>query len=167
MSELAELMQEPAGGTNHGRLSTTSPEHGGASAPLDSVSAQAAEFLRSGGWSLVTSGPGARGVGGEWQRRGGTTHRGVLRADEYVDPDLVQALIADEFGFDLEQINSVYSTGGRIPSSRIALRDAIDARLLELANGGANMDLFGRHLRLNGSTVDRALARARAKEGKS
>jgi hypothetical protein len=106
-----------------------------------------------------------RVVSGQWggwgDRCGLVSHRGVLHPHEYVDmARLVQAL-EQELGFTLEQLRSVYGTGGRIPSRRLELRDRIDARLLALARSGASMDLFGRVTGLNDSTLDRALARAR------
>jgi len=163
-------MQEPAGGANHGRRAHEGPS--GASAeirsefagrtdgrfmePLGASDWQAAEYLRNTGWTVArVKDPTAAGM---------TGHRGALHEDEYVDTAVVEAIVERELGYDLEQLHSVYSTGGRIPSARRELRDRIDARLLALSRSGANMDLFGRVTGLNPSTLDRALARARAEE---
>jgi hypothetical protein len=169
MSELAQLMQEPPGGANHGRLlqslrrdsdAPTGPIH---RLELSAAGAQAQEFLRDGGWAVVTAKDGARGG----VHSHAVNQHTVLHPDEYVDHALVAALLEDELGFTAEQVHSVYSTGGRLPSARLALRDAIDARLLALLNDGSNLALLGRLLRLEHKAVERAVARARAKEGKS
>lgn len=169
MSELAQLMEEPAGGDNHGRHSSDGANHGvnldanpGGRVPLGTTDWQVEEFLRGTGWTFVHNHDGTRaGLNSHL-----VNQHTVLHPDEHVDELLLAALVEDELGFTVEQLHSVYCTGGRIPSSRIALRAEIDARLLDLASGGANMDLFGRLTGLNESTLDRALARARSQEGK-
>lgn len=149
-------MEEPAGGPNYGRRTSTNPEGEGRHLPLDSDDWQAAEFLRGGGWTVArVKDPTTSGM---------HAHRGVLHEDEHVDLDAFHGMVAAELGFTLEQLHSVYSTGGRIPADRRELRGRIDARLLALSRSGANMDLFGRVSGLNASTLDRALARARDEE---
>jgi hypothetical protein len=155
-SDLERLMQEPAGGHNHGRR--RAPDTGAAIAWQPLGDAQTGEFLREAGWTVAREkDPTASGM---------SAHRGVLQEDEYVDPTVVEALVEDALGFSFDQLHSVYSTGGRIPADRVELRGRIDARLLALAESGANMDLFGRVTRLNASTLDRALTRARSQEVK-
>jgi hypothetical protein len=161
MSELAQLMEEPAGGSNHGSRLSDNPALEGSHVPLDVGRWQRNEFLRGNGWTFVHSHDGGRaGLNSH-----AVNQYTVLHPDDYVNEETLAALVEDELGFTVEQLHSVYCTGGRIPSSRQELRDVIDARLLDLVRGGANMDLFGRLMGLNGSTVDRALARARSQEG--
>jgi hypothetical protein len=157
-------MEEPASGPNHGRQAPHGPDSAeGADTrwlPLATEEWQAAEFMRTNGWTMVHSKDGTRaGINSHV-----VNQHTVLHPDEHVDMEAVGAAIEDEFGFTFEQLHSVYSTGGRIPSTARELRDLMDARLLALSRSGANMDLFGRITGLNESTLDRALARARAKE---
>jgi hypothetical protein len=119
----------------------------------------ARDFMRDNpnAWRVVGPSHGHFG-----DRCGLTTHRGAVHPHEYVNPAAVRSMVERRVGFTVEQVRSVYSTGGRIPAERRALRAAIDARLLALAQNGTNMDLLGHALGVNGSTLDRALARARA-----
>jgi hypothetical protein len=152
-------MEEPAGGPNHGRRASDNPNVEGRRVPLYADDWQAAEFMRANGWTMVHAKDGTRA--------GVNAHRGVLHPNEYADPVLLKAAVEGELGFTFVDLHSVYSTGGRIPSKRRELRGRIDARLLALSRSGANMDLFGRVVGLNASTLDRALARARAEEAKA
>lgn len=165
-SEFADLMEEPAGGENHGRTSagTTAGRdsyemQGDGLVALGVADHQAAEFMRATGWTVSDTSRGTHRGGA--REAGMSAHRGVLHPEEYVDLTASRGAVEDELGFTVEELHSVYSTGGRIPSDRLDLRDRVDARLLQLSDSGANMDLFGRVTGLNGSTVDRALARAR------
>lgn len=161
-SELGQLIEEPPGGANHGRRLADNPNVEGRHLRLEVSRWKAAEFMRAKGWGALrerAQRPSVSGMGSHL-----VNQHTVLHPDDYVDEELLAALVEDELGFSAEQLHSVYSTGGRIPSDRRGLRDRIDARLLALSRGGANMDLFGRVTGLNGSTVDRALARARAEE---
>lgn len=163
MGELARLIEEPPGGDNHGWKATTAPEDSlrsvrAGQVPLGAGDAQHFQFLRDGGWSIVHTRDGSRaGINSH-----GVNQYTVLHPEDYVDSETLIELLEAELGFTLEELHSVYSTGGRIPAERVELRQRIDARLLALADAGANMDLFGRVTGLNGSTVDRALGRARA-----
>ncbi len=114
----------------------------------------ARDYMRSTtGWHIVRARDGERG--------GMRAHRGVLHRDEYVDDATLRPMVERRLGFTYEQVRSVYSTGSRLPASRHALRAAVDARLLTLLHGGANMDLLGRAVGINPSTLDRAVARAK------
>lgn len=161
-SEFAQLMEEPAGGPNHGRRVSTNPEVDGRCLPLEADDWQAAEFMRGGGWSVITAG------GGERQRAGMHAHRGVVHPDEHVDTEALGPLVEAELGFTIDEVHSVYSTGGRIPDHLRGLRGRIDARLLALSRSGANMALLARTLGVAyDPTVKRALRRARGQEGVS
>lgn len=155
-------MEEPAGGANQGHHVSDNPALEGRHVSLATEAWQREEFMRSNGWTLVHN--IERRAAETGARSHAVNQHTVLHPDEYVDEEIVACLVEDELGFTVEQLHSVYCTGGRIPSDRQVLRDALDARLLELSRGGANMDLFGRIAGLNGSTVDRALARARNAE---
>lgn len=163
MRELARLMEEPAGGENHGRRVSDNPNVEGEYLPLETRRWQRAEFMRSSGWIVASPERDHHGVG-LGARSHAENQYTVLHPEEYVDETVLASLLEAEFGFTIEELHSVYSTGGRIPSERLDLRARLDARLFELSNGGANMDLFGRAAGLNGSTVDRALARARSRK---
>ena len=167
--ELAELMQEPVGGHNHGRAASTNPEAEGRHLSLEVSDWQAAEIFREGGLTVVTDVPGSDGRGGGWQRAGGTTHRGTLAEGEYVEPELLQIMVERRLGFTYEEIHSVYRQG-RMSADQRELRGRIDARLLALSRSGGNMAELGRalgfHVNESGSceALVNALARARREE---
>jgi hypothetical protein len=166
MDGLAELMEEPAGGGNRGRRASDHPSLEGRHLPLDADSWQAAEFLRGGGWTIITSG------GGERQRSGMTSdaanQHAVLHPDEYVSPEALRELVERELGFTYDQIHSVYRQG-RLSDGQRELRTRIDARLLALSRAGANMALLGRTLGFavkedsHCRAIENALTRARAR----
>lgn len=118
----------------------------------------ARDYLRNNanGWRVVCPRHGNNG-----DRCGLVGHRGALHPDEYLDAATLRPMVERRLGFTYEQVHSVYSTGGRIPASRRGLRAAVDARLLALSLSGANMDLLGRAVGINPSTLDRAVARAK------
>jgi hypothetical protein len=169
---LAELMQEPPGGANHGRAGSSSrdPETE-RQVSLGVGDAQAHEFLAADGWGVITDVPGTEARGGGWQRAGGTTHRGAIRGDEHVDVALVRDAVEHEIGFTIDEIHSVYRQG-RMTETQRELRGRIDARLLALSRSGANMAALARLLGFaydepseRFKTMERALARARVQEG--
>lgn len=126
-------------------------------------------FLLDGGWTAIdtTRGtcrntgwtPGARDAGM-------TAHRGILHPDEHVDDDALRAIVEAKLGFTYDDVHAVYRRG-RLSASTQELRARIDARLLELANAGANVAQLGRVLgfsvNASGScqALTNALARAR------
>lgn len=116
--------------------------------------------LHAGDWSVAY--PGARQDGGL------VAHRGVVHPDEYVDTAALKAAVCERLGFTALEIRSVYRQGPMTAESR-ALRDRIDARLLELSESGGLMVELGRALgwavKDNGScrTMENALGRARAR----
>lgn len=162
MSDLAQVIEEPAGGHNHGRTrSGSDPRSGDRRIPLDVASAQAEEFVRSGGWTIVHVKDG--------DRAGVHAHRGVLHPDEFVDSGVIETLVENELGFTLDEVRSVYRQG-RKSDAQLALRARIDARLLEIAETGGSMlelaRVFGWDIDAGGKgqncrTMERALARAR------
>jgi len=162
-SEFAQLVEEPPGGANAGRRASTNPEVEGRHLSLGVADAQAAEFLRNGGWSVISMG------GGERQRSGMNAHRGVLHPEEHVDHEALRPLVEDELGFTIEEVRAVYRQGPLSHDQR-QLRGAIDARVLALSRSGANVALLGAALgfpvKTNGNcrAMENALARARAKE---
>jgi hypothetical protein len=125
---------------------------------------EAVDFLRMGGWSVVSS------RGGNYEG-GVTAHRGVLHPDEYVDRIELRVLVEQELGLTFEEIQSVYRQGPLSDEQR-ALRDRIDARLLEVSNAGGNMLLLAKEIgwAVEGATptggercktMERAVERAR------
>jgi hypothetical protein len=158
MSELGQLMQEPAGGHNHGRRASTNPAVEGRNLPLGADEWQASEFLRSGGWTVArVKDPTAAGMAG---------HGGILHPAEYVDPDALRVLVERELGFTYEQVRSVYRQG-RLSADQRELRGSIDARLLALSRAGGNMTALGRALGFyiddhgNCDAIKAAVARAK------
>lgn len=159
-AELAELMEEPPGGHNAGRASSTNPGLEGRHLPLSPTVQQAREFVVAGGWDVVDPAKDGR-------RSGGSSHRGVLRGDEHVDQEALREMAEAQLGFTYDQVRSVFRQG-RLSSEQGELRALIDAQLLALSLAGANMSLLGRLLGFpikpngNCAVVDNALARARA-----
>lgn len=126
-------------------------------------------FLIDGGWTAVDTTRGtARNTGFTPGARdaGMTSHRGTLHSDEYVDHEALRPLVEDGLGFTYDDVHAVYRRG-RLSASTLELRARIDARLLELANAGANVAQLGRVLgfsvNASGSceALNNALERAR------
>lgn len=165
--DLRALMEEPPGGPGHGRRRKDAADlHGDdLRVELGVVESQRIDFLKAGGWGAVDPGHGNnRRASYSGSAAGMVTHRGVLHPAEYVDPEALRLAIEAELGFTLSDLHEVYSTGGRIPFTLHGLRGRIDARLLELANAGANMDALARITGVTARTMDRALVRARRTE---
>jgi AraC-like DNA-binding protein len=131
-----ELMEEPAGGQNHGRVTTIAPEELGRQLPLGVDEAQAHEFVKSGGWSIVDPLHDGRASGA-------VAHRGAIHPDEYVDDDVVRAAVESRLGFTTDEVRSVFRQG-RLTPEQGELRARIDARLLALSRAGANMTELAR-----------------------
>lgn len=167
--ELAQLMQEPAGGDNHGRRASTNPEVEGRHLPLDADEWQASEFMRGNGWNVVETSRGSGGSTFGARDAGMSAHRGVVHSDEYVDTEALRPMVEFELGFTYEQVRSVYRQG-LLSAEQRELRGCIDARLLSLSRAGTNLALLGRLLGFpvkdNGNcrVMENALTRARAKE---
>jgi hypothetical protein len=134
--DFRELMEEPAGGQNHGRVTTIAPEELGRQLPLGVAEAQAHEFVKTGGWSIVDPLHDGRASGA-------VAHRGATHPDEYVDETTLRAAFADAFGFTYDEVRSVYRQG-RLTHEKGELRARIDARLLALSRAGANMTELAR-----------------------
>ena len=164
--EIRELMEEPAGGHNHGRTAVDDPhldERATRFIGLGVEDGQERDVLNGGGWTLIP------GVGGARQAAGMTAHRGVLHPHEYVDNDVLRAKVEEAFGFTVEEVRSVYRQG-RLTPEQGELRSRIDARLLALSRAGANMLALARVFGLpikparhggNCRVLDNALTRAR------
>lgn len=122
---------------------------------------EGSDFMSGGGWSLVDI------RWGDDENGGLTSHRGVLHPDEYVDAGLLVGMVADRLGFTLDEIRLAYRPG-RPSAETLAIRDSVDARLLEVSDAGGNMVELGRALgwRVRDDhhcrNMDSALARARA-----
>ena len=138
--ELEELMQEPPGGENHGRLNGVSMNGG-----------VGFDMRLGAGYHIVD-----RHHGGVRGNPGGN----VLHPVEYVDPAVLSVQVEEEFGFTKAEVHSVY-TVKKLRHDQRRLRDAIDARVLALSRSGGNMALLARVLEVNPRTMERALARAR------
>lgn len=117
----------------------------------------AVDFLRGGGWRVVSPESGDRG--------GMTAHRGVLTADEwrFLDRDTAVAAVERHLGFALDELRSVYRQG-RKSSAQAELCARVDARLLGLRRAGGNLSLLAAVLGLSRRTMENALRRARAAE---
>lgn len=161
-NEIADLMAEPPVGENHGRQASRAPEREGRHVPLSPIDQQARQLLQAGGWSLVD--PEREG-----RVSGMTAHRGPLQGDEFVDHEAIVAGVESALGFSFDAVHAVYRQG-RLSAAQQEARAAIDARLLELQRGGANMALLARVLGFKGSdgawptALVNALRRARAAE---
>lgn len=164
LEDLEEIMQEPPGGVNHGRMA--GDDHW---APLSVEDAQAEEFLQQRGWSLVEASTRGRDAGM-------SAHRSVTHPQEHIDQELLRVLVEDGLGFSFEEIQASYGNG-RPSATRARTRADIDARLLALSRAGGNMLALARVLGWeieegNGRTgpgcrkLKRALQRARATESR-
>jgi hypothetical protein len=102
------------------------------------------EWLQAGGWHVVK----------------GTAHRGVLHPDEYVDEMRVLIQAERHLGFTIADLWEVYAQGRKSAAQR-EVRARIDARLLEIADAGGNMELLAGVFEVDRKTIGRALARAR------
>ena len=166
-TEFRELMEEPPGGRNAGRAASPDPNVEGRWLPLGVEDAQAYEFVRGGGWTLVDTSRGSHAHGAV--EAGMSAHRGVLRGDEYVDPAALLAAVEVELGFTVEDVRAVYRQG-RLSDEQREQRGKIDARLLALSRSGANMMLLAKLLGLTGPAgtwprpLKNAIARAKAAE---
>jgi hypothetical protein len=126
------------------------------------------DFLFAGGWSVVDI------KNNEDERGGLTTFRGVLHPDEYVDPDVLQALVEEHLGFTYAAIAAAYDITGRPSAVQTEKRRPIDAALLGLSHSGGNMIELAKALgwavnkREDGSEscrkMERAVARAERAE---
>lgn len=165
-ADLRELVEEPAGGHNHGRVATTDPDVLGRTLPHGVKDVQERALLQGGGFTFVFPSNGGAGTFGD---AGMTSHRGVLHSDEYVDADALRSAVEDALGFTYDDVRAVYRRG-RLTPAQAELRARIDARLLELARGGANMDLLARLLGFKApkgtwpTALKNAVRRARAAE---
>lgn len=128
-------------------------------------------FLRDGGWTAVDVYRGSSGRGHRHRTPGArdagmTAHRGVLHPDDYVNEGALRAAVEAELGFTYEDVHAVYRRG-RLSASSLELRASVDARVLELAQAGANVAALGRalgfHVNASGAceALNNALARAR------
>jgi hypothetical protein len=113
------------------------------------------EWLRAGGWHVVGGG----------DRGGMVAHRGILHPDEYVDTERIEAALEHELGFKVDELRWVYRDRGRRKAAQLALRDRVDARLLELRRTGGNLELLARLTAVDRKAIGRALARARVAGG--
>lgn len=166
--ELAQLIEEPPHGHNAGRRASDNPDADGARhLPLGTEDAQARDFMREGGWTIVTVKDGARA--------GISAHRGAVHADEHVDENVVRAAVVARLGFTFDEVHAVYRQG-RLSDQQRELRGRIDARLLALSRVGVQVHQLGKvlGLRMRASAtggerceaVSNALARAKQEEAR-
>lgn len=179
--DITAIIEEPPGGANHGRRTnridagadnrdindSARPGASRFAQALDAEHHQREEFMRGGGFAVVTTRSGSTGRGGYeaygYRDAGMTTHRGVLHPEEHIHQGELVALIEREMGYTIDQLHSVYSRGGGpLPGALRALRTAIDCRLLELSESGANMEALYEITGLAGRTARHAMERARA-----
>lgn len=164
--DLEALMEEPPGGLNYGRTWLAPEGEEPRALPLSVEDAQAAEFLSAehgGGWTIVH-------IAQSPEDTGMTAHRGVVHPDEHIDWERVRALVEDNLGCPLAEIEEVYCAG-KPTAIRARARAVIDARLLALSRAGGNMLALARILgwaideeRSDCRMMRRALERARAAE---
>lgn len=128
----------------------------------DRLDGTSGDWLTSGGWMVIDP---AHASG---EARGGLcAHTGVLHPDEYVDMGAVASMVVDLLGFSLEDVTAAYRQGPKSPGV-LRIRETLDARFLEIAEGGGSMVLLARALgfavKANSScrTIENALSRARA-----
>jgi len=108
-------------------------------------------------WRIVGARNGSYGG-----RCGLVAHRGVLHPDDYVDQDVLRALVEHELGFTYEQARSVYRGRGRRTAAQMALRARIDARFYDIRRAGGNLELLARVIGIDRKKViGGALGRAR------
>lgn len=167
-NDLRQLMEEPPGGTNHGRAASADPATFGRHETLGTTE----HDFEAGGFSIVDTAYGSTAGTSIYGAvdAGMTSHRGVLRPHEYVDADELRVQFENAFGFTVDAVHSVYRQG-RLSADQGELRARIDARLLALSRAGANMTAVCRVLGFEGTPgtwprpLKNALARARAAEG--
>lgn len=159
--DFAALMEEAPGGENHGReRKVLATDDLGAVGRVynDLGRPKETDFLATGGWGIER----------------GTSHRGVLHPQEYVDQDELLVAVERELGFTINEVKAVYRQG-RKSAEQGELRARIDARLLALSRAQANMlalaRIFGWAITPGNTdggadcrTMDRALDRARTAE---
>jgi hypothetical protein len=129
------------------------------------------DFARFGGGGKGSEtqkhGPGASTVNHDTRHTwsGLHAHHGTLHPDEHVDWAAVERAAEERLGFTLDRVRAAFAPG-RPDAQRRAERDAIEDRLLELAEAGAVMwplaRAIGWPVRESGSDqMKRVLARAR------
>lgn len=171
--ELADLMQEAPGGDNHGSRSTPDWESWNRSEEskfgnrigLSIRWAQAHEYIRRGGFSVVDTNAGTHtGRTHGYQDAGMKTHRGPLHGMEFVHHDELINMVEGHLGFTFDEVRSVYAReGGPLPGDLRELRSQIDDRLLRLREDGhLDMTEFSRVFGLSEKTIRRAVQRAKA-----
>lgn len=120
------------------------------------------------GWIVVDPASGGH-ANTESGRIGLNAHRGVIQREEYVDAELLLAYVEELLGFTAAQVHAAFATG-RPTQERLALRAAVDQRVLEIAESGGNVLALARALGLaitndgsapNCRSIERSLARAR------
>jgi len=110
------------------------------------------------GWRVVS------GKNAGWiDRCGLVAHRGITHPDEYVNVVALGREVRRRLGVTWADLDAAYCQG-RKSAATLALRDRIDARLLEVAEAGGNMTLLADVLYLESGTIGRALARARQRK---
>ncbi len=127
------------------------------------TSPEASDFLRDNpeGWRVVSRRSAGFGRGGDVADRCGlVAHSGVIHPDEYVDWLALGDEVRRRLGVSRADLDAAYCQG-RKSAATAALRDRIDARLLEVAEAGGNMTRLADVLFLDTQTIGRALARAR------
>lgn len=135
--DYAELMQEPPGGFNYGSRDGTA---------LLAEAAQAADVRRDRGFSVVNPSKGTSNNESLGAADAGmSAHRGVVQYGQHIDAGRVRQLVTQALGFTAEQFATAYAPG-RPTSERLALRERIDARLLDLQRKGGNMLALARVL---------------------
>jgi hypothetical protein len=161
--ELEELMQRPPGEMAAGfappRRASDDPDRDGRHLGLDVASWQAADFMQTkgAGWRIVHR-KRAKDAG---MVTDGVNQHTVLHPDEYVDAELLTALLEDELGCSTAEVHEVYGRpgGGRCPARLLPLRDRLDAVLVGIAERGGNLALLARQLGVPEQNLQRAARR--------
>lgn len=166
--DTAALMSESPSGGNHGRKAV----------PVDDSQVRAKSLSPE--YHEAAQGLGLRDSEqagfyvqpGEECYHGMVAHRGVLTEEEteWLDWDLLEKMVEQYLGFDVDIVDRVYGPGGLKPDL-LAIRNSIDSRLLEVQEAGGNMlqlaTALGWSVRRTPTGVEcrrmtKALARARA-----
>lgn len=163
MQDIRAIMEEPPGGGNFGRRRRVMDDGTDASTgtvrwePLDINDMVGRDAIFTGGFSITVP-----GHGGTKGNPGGNT----IHPDEYVDEDVLHDMAMKELGFSDEDLALCYVRGtGKKPPEVVALREAMDARFLQLYREGTHIGHLSEAIGLSRSSIERAIKRAIEREG--
>jgi hypothetical protein len=157
--EIAALIEEPPHGQMYGRVIGAANGDRGVQeldarivSALDMIGAREGEprgyivWTKAGGGGLVSD---------------AVNQHTVLRGDQYVDEELLAALIEHELGCTIAEARAVYGRrgGGRCPGGLRPLRDRLDGVMAAIALSGGNLAELARRLGVPEQNLQRAARR--------